>query len=111
MRRADWTDGDGRKYAVMLPDDVPDEDARLGYPIGPPPLDALVDRGMPHAFMVRLHNELWAREVLTEDDARRRPGEIMSAIQHALKVDAMDVQALYAAPSIAEALPPEPPGL
>lgn len=106
MRRVDWTDGDGRKYAVMLPEDVPDDQARFGLPVGPPPLEPL---GLPHALMVRLHNELHAREVFTEEDARRRPGDISAAIQHALKLDAMDVQALYAAPPIDEALPPEPP--
>lgn len=111
MRRADWTDGDGRKYAVLLPDDMPDEQAFMGLPVGPPPLDVLVDRGMPHALMVRLHNELWAREVFTEEDARRRPLDITLSLQSALRLDAMDIQALYSAPAISEALPPEPPEL
>lgn len=106
MRRADWTDGDGRKYAVLLPEDVPDEQARFGLPIGPPPLEAL---GLPNALMIRLHNELYVREVFTAEDARRRPADIATAIQHALRLDAMDVQALYTAPAIEDALSPEPP--
>lgn len=111
MKRADWTDGDGRKYAVLLPDGSPDSEARFGMPVGPPPLDALVDRGMPHAMMIRLHNELYAREVFTEDDARRRPMDISSALIAALRMDAMDIQAIFAAPAIDDALPPEPPAV
>lgn len=102
MREATYVDPDGRFLAVLLPDDVPDSEAYRGLPIGPPPLDAL---GLALPLEVRLSNELFHRRILTEDDARRRPGEIAEAVRAALKLDAMTIAALYRAPAI-EALPP-----
>lgn len=107
MREAVWVDGDGRQYAVLLPDEVPDSEAYRGLPLGPPPLEAL---GLPHAMMVRLHQELFYRRMLTEADARRRPQDITAALMAAFKVDATTIAALYAAPPI-DALPPEAPAL
>lgn len=96
MREAQYTDADGLIHAVLLPDQVLDEQAFLGLPIGPPPLDAL---GLPRALTVRLSNELFFRRVLSEQDAKRRPGDITAALIAALGADAMAIQALYAAPS------------
>lgn len=99
MREASYQDIHGRWYAVLLPDDVPDEEAYRGLPIGPPPLEAL---GLPFEIEVRLHNELYNRRIFTERDARSRAHEISAAIASACRLDAMTVQALFSAPSIDE---------
>lgn len=87
MREASYTDAVGRRWAVLLPDDLPDSDARLGFPLGPPALGRL---GLPEDLEVRLHNELFARRIFTEADVRRT-SDIIAALQAAYKVEAMTI--------------------
>lgn len=94
MRRADWTDEDGRKHAVFLPDDADNTEADTGIPIGPLPLGSL---GLPLSIEVHLHNELHARGVLTADDLRRRRAEAVNAIAAALKLDVIALEQAWAA--------------
>lgn len=59
---------------------------------GPPPLDSLK---LPRTLMVRLHNELFVRGLVTAEDVRRRPAEVVAALQAAYRVDASAIYNLY----------------
>jgi hypothetical protein len=97
MREVTYIDPDGRMWAHLLPDDLPDSDAEVGLPLGPPPLAAL---GLAIDVEVRLHNQLFHRRIFTEADARRRSGDVLLAITAAFKVDVKRVIDLaYAVPS------------
>lgn len=84
LRRATYTDREGRNWIVELPDDAPDAYAEMGIRIGPPALDRL---RLPLETEVRLHNELFARGVIEAKDLRRRSGELAPALMAALRVD------------------------
>lgn len=99
MHESSYVDREGRQFAVLLPDDVPDSQAHQGMPLGPPPLDTL---NLPVQIEVRLNNELFNRRIFTYDEAKRRMHELQASIVAACKVDAMDVLALYNAPSLDE---------
>lgn len=92
MRRTQYIDEDGRKWAVDLPDGVSDESAAIGVPAGPPSLASL---DLPLELEVRLHNQLFDRAVLTARDAKVKRESVLSAIQHALKLDVQKVIAVY----------------
>lgn len=77
---------------MYLPNDVPEEQAVKGIPIGPPSLEPL---GLPVAFDVALHNQLFHRKLFTPRDVRLRRRDVMSAIQAALKVDTERIVQLY----------------
>ena len=85
MKRASYEDAKGRRWATLLPDDMPDEDASLGIPLGPPPLEAL---GLPEDIEVRLHNELFSRGLFTPADVKRRINDVVASLQAALRIDA-----------------------
>lgn len=84
MRETSFTDERGRRWAVLLPEGLPEIDASLGLPLGPPSLEGL---GLPPEIEVRLHNELFNRRIFTERDAKTRRADIFGALQHALRVD------------------------
>lgn len=92
LREARWTDRDGRQWRTLIPTDAPESEAELGVPDGPPSLAALQ---LPIEIEVRLHNELYARRIFYYRDARRRPAEVMAALQAALKLDAHHIIDLY----------------
>ncbi len=92
MREVDYQDTEGRWWRVWLPDDAPDSEAPIGIPVGPPPLTSL---NLPLALEVRLHNELFARGILTSEDARRSLNGIAQAWRAAVKVDTMEIANLY----------------
>ncbi len=74
---------DGRKYRAYV---SPDEQQGAYIVVGPP--EGLVDAlGLPEPFASRLHNCLYARGILTANDARMKPKEIAGALQEALSVD------------------------
>lgn len=75
-----------------LPAGVPDSDADLGIPVGPPPLTAL---GLPEDTEIRLHNELFHRGLLRAEDLKRHMAEVVAALQAALRVDAGRVAECY----------------
>lgn len=87
-----WEDKKGRQHLRAIPKGVPDSQAEIGIPIGPPPLDSL---GLPEEIEVRLHNQLYARKIYTSADARARIGEINSALMAALRVDVNRILAVY----------------
>lgn len=108
LREVDWTDDDGRRWRVLLPERVPDTDARRGVPVGPPDLRPL---GLPHDVEVRLHNQLFARGLFTMRDVRARSGDVQSAVASAMRLSAQRVIALFEdPPEVVEAdvAPPEP---
>ena len=92
MREMSYTDDEGRQWAVSLPDGVPESDAALGIPLGPPSLAPL---GLPLDVEVRIHNQLFARRLFTPRDVKTRRMEILGALQAALRVDIVAIAALY----------------
>lgn len=92
MRQASYEDSDGRKWAVWLPEDVPDSDASLGLPMGPPSLEGL---GLPLELEVRLHNNLVAAGLLTWADVKRNRTGVVSAIRATLSPTTEQVLTLY----------------
>ena len=94
MREVDYSDGAGRRFRVRVPEGCPVELYPSGIPVGPPSLGGL---GLPLEVEVRLHNELHARGFLTARDVRRRPQEVIAALQAALRLDLQRIQQVYAA--------------
>lgn len=92
MQELTYTDEQGRMWWVQLPPGVPESEAHLGIPIGPPPVDAL---GLPVELATRLHNELYLRRIFTYAEAVKRQGDVQSAVRSALRLDTERVIALY----------------
>jgi hypothetical protein len=92
MREVKYTDSLGQNFVVRIPDDAPLEHAKWGVRVGPPELDGL---GLPLELQVRLHNELWARGLLTYGDIRQRRGEVASALREALKLGVGQLEGVY----------------
>jgi len=92
MRQTTYKDDLGRKWAVLLPDGVPDEAAAQGIPIGPPPLDSL---GLSLDVEVRLHNQLFERRLFTNRDALARRTDVLGAVQAAFKMSMQAVLLVY----------------
>lgn len=90
MFTRDYEDQLGRKFKVLVKDE--NDDPAYGHILGPPFLDELE---LPEEIMVRLHNELFARNIITKKDARRRLSDIVGALMSALKVDATKIAELY----------------
>lgn len=86
----EYVDNFGRKFVVYV-DDARDDPA-LGHIKGPMPLDSL---NLPQPLMVRLHNELYARGLITTQDVMRRPTDVEGAYKAALRVDIQSIQQLY----------------
>lgn len=82
-----------KKYRVIVPDGSPENTWQYGIVIGPPDLSGL---DLPPALLVRLHNELFARGLITKNDAQKRIQDITGALMAALKTDAQTIQAIYA---------------
>lgn len=82
-------DGLGRKFIVYVEQG---ESPVFGNIKGPMPLDTL---GLPQPLMVRLHNEMYARGLITLADVMRRPQDVQGAIQSALRLDVQEIQRLY----------------
>ena len=93
MRLINYTDADGRIWAVQLPDGLPDSDASLGLPVGPPSLSPL---GLPLEVEVRLHNQLYHRRIFSLVDAQRNRQNVVAALLAAMKLDAERIIQLYA---------------
>lgn len=82
----------GRKYKVIVPDDADKSTWQYGVVLGPPDLSAL---DLPPSIAIRLHNELFARGLITKKDASRRITDITGALMAALKTDAQTIHAIY----------------
>jgi hypothetical protein len=92
LKSVSYTDVDGRKKMVLLPEGASEKDADRGIPVGPP---SLAELNLPTEIEVRLNNELFVRGIILPVDALRKRGEIVNAIQAAFKVDANSVVAAY----------------
>ncbi len=93
MARTDYTDDAGRRWAVLVPVGHEDE-AELGIILGPPDLrDTLPD--LPEIIAVALHNELYARGLITERDVTGRGGEVRAALQTILRLDVETILQAY----------------
>lgn len=88
----EYEDKEGRKFRRGLPEGVSRSQAAIGVPLGPP---SLQDLGLPKEIEVALHNQLYARSIFTEDDARRHVQEIHSALVAALRCDVNRILAVY----------------
>lgn len=93
MKTIDWTDDQGRKHRVQLPDDADESEAALGIPVGPPPVVDLL--GLPEEVATRLHNQLHARGLWGLKEALRDAPSVFGALQAALKIDAQGILAAY----------------
>lgn len=85
MRRVTYEDEKGRKYLAIVDDEIPDDQAYLGIPVGPP--DVVDVLGLPEPFATRLHNILFDRELFSLADVQRQRGALQGALQAALRVD------------------------
>lgn len=92
LRKVTYTDTEGRLKVSMLPDKALDIEAPNGVPVGPPNLGEL---GLPKEIEVRLNNELFARGIITAQDAVKRRPEVLGALMAALKVDAGHIVDVY----------------
>ena len=101
MREASYEDEQGRMFKVLLPDGVPDSDAAMGLPIGPPSLETLFDPNRIGTFEeleVNLHNQLFRRNLLTAKDVKLRRSEVLAALISTFKVGVRDIVNLYLPP-------------
>lgn len=96
MKQLDYTDPDGYRYRVLIPEGSPASHAHMGVRVGPPDLATL---NLPSHIERRLNNELFSRGLITVADVRRRPGDVQAAVMAAMKADAQTVMALYERPS------------
>lgn len=92
MKDVKYIDSGGRIWWVKIPDNLPDSEARLGIPIGPPSLEGL---GLPEEIEISLHNQLAARRIFTSRDIKTRRADVLAAIQGALKLDTEKILTLY----------------
>jgi hypothetical protein len=93
MKRVTYEDEKGRKYLVKLDDDVPDEEAHLGIPIGPP--NIVDELGWPEPFATRLHNILYDRKLWSIKEVNRQRNALEGALKAALRVDITTLHNAY----------------
>lgn len=92
LKQVEYSDVAGRHWARMLPNSEPNSRAGIGIPVGPPPLDSL---DLPEDLQTRLHNELYARGILTLDQALTNRREIQAAMMAAFRLDVDRIIACY----------------
>lgn len=92
LQRSNYTDPEGMKKVVLLPEGAPESEAYRGIVVGPPDLSSL---GLPKETEVRLNNELHARRIVTAQDAIQHRAEIVLALQSVFKVDANSIVELF----------------
>ena len=86
----EYVDDEGRHWAVLMPEGH--EHPEMGIPFGPPDLASL---DLPLDVEVRLHNQLFNRQLYTLRDVRRDPDGIKASIQAAYRLDFQRVTGLY----------------
>ena len=104
LKRASWTDPEGRKKVVLIPEES--DQPEMGIPVGPPPL---TDLDLPLELEVRLNNELVNRGIITPVEALRNRAEISLAIQSALKLSVDRIIQMYTGPDFKNAKPAREP--
>ena len=87
VETSEYVDGNGRKYKAV-------KEGELHIVIGPP--EGLVDAlELPEPFATKLHNVLYERGVLSYDDVRRKPQNLIGALQEALAIDQQRLSEAY----------------
>lgn len=97
LKRVYHQDNEGRKFIYMIPETAPESHAEMGVLLGPPSLEEL---DLPLQLEVKLNNALFARNIITPEDARNTE-LIRDAILGALKLDAQKIASLYRGETIA----------
>ena len=92
MKETTYTDLRGRRWLVKLPEDMPESDANMGIPIGPP---SLAELNLPEEIEIALHNQLYSRKIFTAMDVRRKRQDVAAAIAGALKLGTEQILELY----------------
>jgi hypothetical protein len=92
MQRIEYTDDDGYKKIVELPDSASNEEAAYGILIGPPDLDEL---DLPERLKIKLNNELFDRGLITYEDVKSQHQSISSALKAVFKADVVAIVNLY----------------
>lgn len=92
MQRVNYTDSSGIKRRVLMPKDSGIEPSE-GIPVSMDIWESRPD--LPLSFVIRLTDELWARDLVEPADFLRKdsPDKIRSAILSAIKLDTMDLMA------------------
>lgn len=84
LKEVSYRDSEGRNWKVLLPENVSEAEASRGIPVGPPSLAPLK---LPLDVEVRLHNELYARQLFIQEDYQNRRQHVMGALMAALRLD------------------------
>ncbi len=92
MRTVEYADETGRRFRTAIPADAPDSHADMGVPIGPPDLSAIE---VPEDYSVQLQNALLERGILTYRDFRKKPMVVRGALNHVLKAQIRQLEAIY----------------
>lgn len=92
MREVVYTDAQGRKFKVLIPDSADDSHAKYGIIVGPPELTSLK---LDLDTEVRLNNQLFARGIFDLKGAQRNRQEIFAALQAAFALDTDRIVNLY----------------
>ena len=89
--QASYKDDTGRKWMTLVPQGR-EAEAEIGIPYGPPDTRPL---GLSNEIDVRLNNQLFSRRLFKMFDVRKRPQEVVAALQAAYKVDTTRIINLY----------------
>lgn len=92
MKQISYTDADGFRHAVLLPDGAPESAAPMGVPVGPLPLDGL---DLPLELRRAINNELHDRALWGPDEIRRRRQDAALALIRAYRVGVEEIEALW----------------
>lgn len=92
MRDTVYTDVEGRKFKVKIPEEAPDSHSKYGIIVGPPDLTELK---LPLDVEVRLNNQLYDRGIFTYKDAVKRRSDVIAALQSTLALHATKIVELY----------------
>lgn len=91
LTKTSYEDETGRKWVTLVPQGQ-EGDAAIGIPLGPPDTRPL---GLPEAVDLELNKQLFKRGLITKSDVRKRPQEVLAALQAALRADAVKIMNLY----------------
>lgn len=91
------TNIDGLNYVVSVPESAQEEEYEYGLIVGPPEalVNVLLESWDLEALANRLHQELYARDIITVDSAMRRRQDVMGALQAVLKLDVERIIEVY----------------
>lgn len=85
---------DGLNYIVEVPDSATEDEYENGLVIGPP-VDLVQVLGLPDDIARALHQELFARDLITFQDVFSRKPDVISALQSVLKLYSERIVEVY----------------